>query len=94
MTPATTPQSRIDVKETTPRIARILILNGSSTREGLLASRQVADALGIQPGDDLPTTSGTQHIQGIYEYPDDGRMAGYGYAMLSPALPEGRSDAC
>lgn len=92
--PAVTPQSRIDVKEATPGITRLLDLDGTSTQEGLVASRQVANALGLKPGDDLPTTSGAQRIQGIYEYPDDGRMPGYGYAMLSPALPEGRFDAC
>lgn len=91
---AVTPQSKITVKDITQGIATLLDVEGTSTREGLLASQQVADALTLTPGDTLPTTTGDQYIQGIYQYPDDGRMPGYGYAIMNPVVAEGLFDAC
>lgn len=91
---AALPQSNIGIKDITPGIANLLGVDGSSTLEGLIISRQVAEALNLQPGDELPSSTGTQRVQGIYDYPDDGRIAGYGYAIMNPALPEGRYDAC
>ncbi|WP_157000424.1 hypothetical protein [Leucobacter komagatae] len=92
--PAAAPQSVIPAKDATPGIMRILEIKGTSSREGILASRQVAEAFSVSAGGTLVTTAGSEAIQGIYDYPDDGRMPGYGYAALNPVSLEGRFDAC
>lgn len=59
--------------------------SAASFSAGLILSRDVADALGARIDDEQMLQDGrSARIAGIYEYPDDGRQSGYGYAVLEP----------
>ncbi|MGV8883496.1 MAG: hypothetical protein ACOH19_15210 [Rhodoglobus sp.] len=49
---------------------------------GIVLSRDAISAHGKQLGDALPTTTGPILVGGIYDYPNDGRRQGLGYAAL------------
>lgn len=61
---------------------------------GVLVSTAVATALGIAKGDSLETDQGTTTIAATFDYPDDGRRRGLGYAILVPAPPGMLFDEC
>ena len=59
----------------------------ASSSAGLILSRDVADTLGARIDDEQMLQDGrSTRIAGIYEYPDDGRQSGYGYAVLEPVV--------
>lgn len=62
---------------------------------GVMVSRDVGRELGLSAGSLLPTVAGSTPILSVYDHPDDGRDPELAYAILAPALDDGRPyDAC
>lgn len=85
---AALPGSSIPTYEVSAGLAALL---GESAGEGVLVSRAVADALGTGA---LATTTGQLGVTGVYEYPDDGRRADLGFAILVPTVSSEPFDEC
>lgn len=93
ITPAALPSSAIPVMEVTPGFPRVV--HASHTADtGVVISQQVRDALALEAGHPIVTTTGTAAVAGTYAYPDDGRRAGYGYAALVPVPADDAFDEC
>jgi hypothetical protein len=86
------PGSTLPAFEVTPSFARLLGI--SKAGEGILLSRSLAHRLGIEAGGELPLTTGTAFVLGIFDWPDDGRRAGLGYAVLIPTATTKVFDEC
>ena len=91
--PAALPSSSIPYFETTPGFGVLLGTSANATG-GLLISDQVAQTLQLSTGDTIAirrhsanqqaeATSSPAEVGGTYAYPDDGRVSGYGYAVLA-----------
>lgn len=62
---------------------------------GIALSRETADLIGADAGDRLALADGRQTtVTAVYDYPDDGRASGYGYAALEPVPENGMFDSC
>ena len=62
---------------------------------GIALSREAADLIGADAGDWLALADGAQTaVTAVYDYPDDGRASGYGYAALEPVPENGMFDSC
>lgn len=62
---------------------------------GIVLSREAADLIGADAGDRLALADGRQTtVTAVYDYPDDGRASGYGYAALEPVPENGMFDSC
>lgn len=62
---------------------------------GIVLSREAADLIGADVGDRLALADGRQTtVTAVYDYPDDGRASGYGYAALEPVPENGMFDSC
>lgn len=69
-------------------------LDGVATGDGVLVAEDVAKTLGITEGDPLPLTTGAPKVGGVFGYPVDGRLSGYGYSVLIPADSAQPYDEC
>jgi hypothetical protein len=71
------------------------VLGGDpAARAGAWISRDLAQTLGVRPGQELATTTGTVTVAGTYAYPDDGRDSRLAYAALLPEPATGTFDEC
>lgn len=71
------------------------VLQAERTAEpGVVLSRTAADGLGVDVGAPLATTTGTTAVHGVFDWPDDGRRSGFGYAALVPTRATGTYDQC
>lgn len=62
---------------------------------GIVLSGEAADLIGADAGDRLALADGRQTtVTAVYDYPDDGRASGYGYAALEPVPENGMFDSC
>jgi hypothetical protein len=90
--PAQLPQQDIEVAIATPGLARIL---GIAPRTaGVWVSREAADALAVQVGSALVLDGRFTTVAAVYDYPDDGRRVGLGYAVIEPVPADGAFDEC
>lgn len=91
-TPDTTfsalPSTPVPTKLASPGFVNLLPHRANTTRSGLYLSRDLASALGASAGDTVNTSRGDSYVEGVYDYPDDGRLPGLGYAVISPVAPE------
>jgi hypothetical protein len=95
LTPLRLPGTNLPVHDGTPGLVAALDPDtGAGTGLGVLVPGRVAEHLGLAPGDELLTTTGTTPVRGVYDYPDDGRRTGLGYAVLAPARAVGLVDEC
>ncbi len=80
--------------ESTPQFAGVLGARGAGA--GLFLSDEVADAVGWRDGEALSLAErGPVPVAGRFAYPDDGRVAGLGYAILGDApASSGLFDEC
>lgn len=92
LTAAALPSSTIPVMNVTPGLPEVLRaqLHGS----GMVLSGQVATSLALSAGDDLRTSEATVPVAGVYDYPEDGRRAGLGFAALLPTTDSAAFDQC
>lgn len=88
------PSNPVPLWEVTPGFARILLRSTSTPGPGIVLSDQVAEAIGRTTGDSVGTDLGSQTVSAVYDYPDDGRVPGFGWAALSVVSPSGSFDQC
>lgn len=85
------PQQPIDLVRATPGLAGLL--NASVDGAGVWVSREVADVLGARVGSTLVLDGTPARVASVFDYPDDGRRPGLGFAIIEPT-PAGRFDEC
>lgn len=85
---AALPDSSVPTYEVTGGFSDLLGANGGgpNKRGGVLLSPEVASTLG--------NGLGSVEVSGTYRYPDDGRRADLGFAILVPTIPSGTFDEC
>lgn len=71
-----------------------LLTREPAPQSGAVIVREAADQLGVSPGGSIPTTSGELRVGATFDYPDDGRRTGLGYAALLPTVADGPFDEC
>lgn len=71
-----------------------LLTRGGATGAGVVLVRGAADQLGLTVGDTLHAASGEVRVAGVFDYPDDGRRTGLGYAALLPTVDTKPFDEC
>ncbi len=91
---AAIPQNPLTHFTASPGFATLLPAATGQQEPGLLLPEAVARDLGLHIGDALPTASGPTVLGGTYDYPDDGRPPGMGYAAVSPTNADHIFDAC
>jgi hypothetical protein len=91
LTLAVLPSAPLPVYEVTPGLMRLFALP-PTVGVGLPAA--AADRLGLTPPAEVITRSGPVRVAGVYDYPDDGRRGGLGYAVLSPVVSTKAFDEC
>lgn len=88
------PGSRIPAFAVSPRFGGFESLGGAHPAAGVLVSAEVASTLGSRPGDALTLREGSTVVGGVYDYADDGRTPGLGYAILMPTSDARAFDQC
>lgn len=94
------PGSSIKVIEVTPGLLAMLpaiakpISNDPDVEGGVWLSEDLADTLGVTPGDTVSTSAGAAVVAGVYTWPSDGRSRDLGYAMLAQVPPDGEFTQC
>lgn len=91
--PAATPGVDLPTFDASPGLVSLL-MNGAGERDGIFTSRQVAGALGVSRGSTLTTADGEGAVSGVFDYPEDGRRAGLGYAAVQSVAPSETFDEC
>ncbi len=71
-----------------------LLTRGGATGAGVVLVRDAANQLGVATGGLLHTSSGAARVAGVFDYPDDGRRTGLGYAALLPTVDTKPFDEC
>ena len=61
---------------------------------GLLISSEVADMLRLAPGDGFAVDADEANVAGVFDYPLDGRRAGFGWSILAVVPERGIFDEC
>ncbi|GAA4152076.1 hypothetical protein [Leifsonia shinshuensis] len=77
-----------------PGFSAMLPESSGRAASGLLLPRTVAETLGLRTGDPIHTADGPTRLGGTFEYPDDGRSRGLGYAAIAPTSPDTPFDQC
>ncbi len=71
------------------------VLGAERTAEpGVVLSRMASEGLGVGAGEPLAMTTGSTAVHGVYDWPDDGRRSGLGYAALVPTRANDTYDQC
>ncbi|MDR1448315.1 MAG: hypothetical protein LBI63_05115 [Candidatus Ancillula sp.] len=85
ITPSSLPNGSIPLFYISPNfIAGLSLVSYDAKTPGVLLSETVQKRLGKTAGEYFMDTGGSRiYIRGVYQYPDDGRQAGLGYAILS-----------
>lgn len=66
----------------------------SENATGIILAREAAQPLGLTSTGTVVTDDGDVEVAGVYDYPNDGRIGGYGYLALSPTISEEAFDEC
>ncbi|MDJ1370254.1 hypothetical protein [Gulosibacter molinativorax] len=82
------PQNPLTAFVSTPGFATMLPDATGQEYPGLLLPAELASSLGLNTGDPFHTAQGPTVLGGTYEFPDDGRPRGMGYAAITPTSPE------
>ncbi|GAA2066638.1 hypothetical protein [Leifsonia soli] len=94
LAPAALPAQRIPAFEISPGFSRFTSLGDPRPGQGVLISEDVAHTLGISAGSHLALRNGNARVGGLFAYPSDGRLPGYGYSVLAPADTRAAFDEC
>lgn len=79
--------------DVTPGLRRLLAIPDAAGT-GVWVSRDLAHTLGVSPSSSLATASGLMAIAGVYDWPEDGRDARLGFAILVPTQQADPFDEC
>ncbi|MFE4949095.1 hypothetical protein ACFQ9V_03220 [Leifsonia sp. NPDC056665] len=88
------PGSRIPAFVVSPLFGGFESLGGVEPGAGVLVSAEVASTLGADVGDIIGMREGETVVGGVYDYADDGRTPGLGYAILMPTNDTRAFDQC
>lgn len=94
LTVAGVPQNPLTFFATSPGFSRMLPQSTGQQQPGPLLSEATATSLGLSIGDTVISTSGDTVLGGTYDYPDDGRPRGMGYAAIAPTSADDPFDEC
>jgi hypothetical protein len=95
MVVAALPGTSVPTYEVSGGFTALVDVEGVVGGSGVVASAEVADTLGVEPGERIESAQGRVPVAGVYAWPDDGRDPDLGYAVLSPAIDDGTPfDAC
>lgn len=95
MVVAALPGTSIPTYEVTGGATALFGVAGTTGATGVLVAPEVAEALGVGPGQQIATPDGPVPVAGGYAYPDDGRDPELSYAVLAPTVDDGAPfDAC
>ncbi|MDR2348733.1 MAG: hypothetical protein LBD90_09030 [Bifidobacteriaceae bacterium] len=96
--PKALPGSELTTWEVTPGLLALLPpIAGVDTGQaaaGLWISADLAETLGVRPGERLNTYQGQATVAAVFEWPDDGRLRDLGYSVLAPVVPDGPFTQC
>lgn len=92
--PAAMAGSRIPAYLVSGGFGGFTALGGAVPADGSLISADVAETLGAAKGDIIALRSGSVTVGGVYDYAEDGRRPGYGYAVLLPVPSNRLFDQC
>lgn len=93
ITIATLPDAPVPLYEVSPGFAGI-VTDRTDLPGGVLAPAELAETLGVSAGDVVASDAGPMPIAAVYDYPSDGRRAGFGYAILAVTNQAGEYDEC
>lgn len=92
---AALPGTSVPTYEVSGGFPAVVGVEGVVGAPGVVASAEVADTLGVEPGQRIEAAQGTVPVVGVYAWPDDGRDPDLAYAVLAPAIDDGTPfDAC
>ncbi|MDR2453166.1 MAG: hypothetical protein LBD51_01135 [Bifidobacteriaceae bacterium] len=91
---AVLPSSPMATYSVTEGLLALVPVISDSGGAGVFVSLDAAEALGVGAGGSFQSTSGEVRVRGIFDWPQDGRRRGFGYAVLEPAAAEGAFDEC
>lgn len=94
LTVAGVPQNPLTFFAASPGFATMLPQSTGQRQPGLLLSEATADSLGLAVGDPVFSKAGETVLGGTYDYPDDGRPRGLGYAAIAPSSADGPFNEC
>lgn len=95
MVVAALPGTSIPTYEVTGGATALFGVAGTTGDTGVLVAPEVAEVLGVGPGQQIATPDGPVLVAGVYAYPDDGRDPELSYAVLAPTVDDGAPfDAC
>lgn len=93
-TSALLPSGAIPTFEVSPGFGEFTALGDPPANQGPVISQTVATTLGLKVGNTTRLVSGEERVAGIYQYRDDGRIPGYGYAIMLPTTNATAFDQC
>ncbi|PZE86315.1 hypothetical protein DEI91_04245 [Curtobacterium sp. MCBD17_032] len=92
---AALPGTSIPTYEVTSGATALFSVTGTTGGPGVVVAPDVAEELGVRPGEQIVTPDGPVPVAGVYSYPDDGRDPDLAYAVLAPtAVDDAPFDAC
>jgi len=95
MVVAALPGTAIPTYEVTGGATALFSVTGTTGGPGVVVAPEVAEELGVHPGERIVTPDGSVPVAGVYAYPDDGRDPELSYAVLAPtAVDDSPFDAC
>lgn len=93
VTLAAAPGDPIPSYAVSPGLGAVLAVRGAGG-SGVWMPTSLARLLGVRDGSTLTTTHGPLRVAGLFDYPEDGRDARLGYALLVPEAPTSAFDEC
>ena len=92
---AALPGTSVPTYEVSSGFTAVVGVEGVVGGPGVVASDEVADMLGVGPGQRIEAAQGAVPITGAYAWPDDGRDPDLAFAVLAPAIEDGTPfDSC
>lgn len=91
--PAATPNAPVVGYEISTGFLNLMNLPPDA-QGGLALSRDASETLAVGTGDQLVLESNAAKVHGVYDWQDDGRRGGFGYAALLPAVSDIGFDEC
>ncbi|QTX05333.1 hypothetical protein [Agromyces archimandritae] len=88
------PSIPVSAYEVTTGFPTLLAPEPEAIPSGVLLASEVAEQIGVMPGDAISTQEGPVELAAVYAYPSDGRRGGLNWAVLAPVPQDGVFDEC
>ena len=93
ITVATIPDAPVPAFDVSPGFGE-LVAGPTGSPSGVLLSDELAETIDAAPGSVVATDAGPMRVASVYDYPSDGRRAGFGYAILAVTNEPRAYDEC